>query len=171
MIISRKMLSTALLSLLLLMATSLIAIERLSAYAVPPIISQPELQLAPLNLLCEKTLSFRFYNPNWTTVQIVDCRGVGCNPGGCIKGIEPEAFSLAPGETKEVKLQYVAPHLPGPFEREFIFYSETSVLNEHKVKICGIANFIENTSNSGTRDAIDDEGEPGENQDGMAIVE
>lgn len=90
-------------------------------------------------VLADAHLRLKVKNPGLSAIRIVGSQGNGCGPGGCVFGIEPDSFDLAPGETREVFVLYKAPPITGPFEKEFIIYSATNTLNEHKLKITGIA--------------------------------
>lgn len=105
----------------------------------PPQIDAASLDLPAMAPLIERHLPLTIHNPNWTTIRIVGCQGNGCGPGGCVYGVEPDTFDLAPGETKEILVHYKSPPVPGPFEKEFIIYSATDTLNEHKLKVTGVA--------------------------------
>lgn len=104
-----------------------------------PVIDSTQLAIKQTATEVEQQLTLRIRNSNWRTIQIVGCQGNGCGPGGCVYGVEPETFDIAPGETKEVIVRYKSPPVPGPFEKEFIIYSATNTLNEHKLKVTGVA--------------------------------
>ncbi len=105
----------------------------------PLVIDSHKLNNHQLDLLVERKFVISIYNPSSSSSRVVGCQGNGCGPGGCVYGIEPEAFDLAPGETKEIFVRYKSPSVPGPFEKEFIIYSATNTLIEHKLKVTGVA--------------------------------
>lgn len=107
--------------------------------AKAPQLDVSRLQIPRIETQLEQKLPIKIYNENWTTIRIVGCQGNGCGPGGCVYGVEPDTFDLAPGETKEILVHYKSPPVPGPFEKEFIIYSATDTLNEHKLKVTGVA--------------------------------
>lgn len=111
------------------------------------------LRIPSAALLTEKMLPISIHNPGWNTAHIVGCQGNGCGPGGCVYGIEPETFDLAPGETKKILVHYKSPPISGPFEKEFCIFSATNTLNKHKLKVTGVA--VAEKKDVGNQDSID----------------
>ena len=127
-----------------------------------PVIDSSELAIERTDTEVERQLALRIRNSNWRTIQIVGCQGNGCGPGGCVYGVEPESFDLAPGETKEIFVRYKSPPVPGPFEKEFIIYSATNTLNEHKLKVTGVAVKAKKESDSHHEDSKSTKENPAE---------
>lgn len=112
---------------------------RFSSSASPPVIDSSRLTIEKTDTQVEHKLAIRIRNTSWRTIQIVGCKGNGCGPGGCVYGIEPEYFEIPPGGTKETLVHYQSPPIAGPFEKEFSIFSATNTLNEHKLKVTGVA--------------------------------
>jgi hypothetical protein len=133
-----------------------------------PVIDSSQLTIKQTDTEVEQQLAIRIRNSNWRTIQIVGCQGNGCGPGGCVYGVEPETCDIAPGETKEIFVRYKSPPVAGPFEKEFIIYSATNTLNEHKLKVTGVAVKAKKGSDSHHQDTKSTKGNAEERSDVVA---
>jgi hypothetical protein len=128
---------------LLLFAGTLVIVGvvawRWYSHQSPPKLDGSKLRDLEMEVLEERYLPVKVCNLGSKSLRIVGVRGTVCEPGGCIFAIKPDTLQLAPGETKEVLVHYKGPPVAGPFQKELIIYSATNTLNEHKLKVTGVA--------------------------------
>lgn len=145
---------------------SLVAVVTINLFVTrdTPLLSVDEsrLHLGKIETSREVKLAFSVNNRDSKKVSIVGSGGNACDLNGCILMIAPDLFELAPGVTKEIVIHYKSPPVPGRFEKEFIIYSATDTLNEHKLKVTGVAVKAKKNSDIQHGDTKNTEVNPGE---------
>jgi hypothetical protein len=91
----------------------------------PPEFDTLSILVPTISSFTEEDLPLSVRNPNSHSIRICGCSGK-CGPDGCVSGMTPSDFDLAPGETKQVLVHFRSPHRTGPFSQELSIFSAVS---------------------------------------------